>query len=343
MTHRQRTHLPLLILSLVLTGCLPSSCNRVEPREISPADSLSRTLAAEMLVDTLEIVFSNEYDQDDFRDPRTIMMDDGGRLFVSDTRTNAIHRITPDGAIEKSIEMAGTIPYLVHQQGDTTSVFAPVAGRVYRLVDLQPVDSVDLDLGAGDERAMRWVAQTEDGLVSKVLDDAGGNRIAYHSEDGSVARRVDLPDASWRYAGFLRPSGSDVVSLSGFLPYVYSVTPGGLDSTRLVGFDSPMLARTLQFERGTTEQPPLLSGSAALAGEWMFVLNMRPGWLHIDVFDANGELAYILTEPDPAFNKEYYPTDIAAREIGEGRFEIAVTITEPAPGVQLYRWTMSQR
>ena len=104
-----------------------------------------------------------------------------------------------------------------------------------------------------------------------------------------------------------------------------------------------MLARTLQFERGTTGQPPLLSGSAAVAGDWLFVLNMRPGWLHIDVFDREGELAYILTEPDPAFNKDYYPTDIAARQTADGHFEIAVTITEPAPGVQSYRWVMPQR
>jgi hypothetical protein len=293
-----------------------------------------------MPVDTLQVRFSQEYDQEDFLSPRTIMMDDAGRLFVSDTRTHTIHRITAEGDIDASLELAESIPYLAGQRADTTWVFAPVLGRVYRLEDMVAVDSTDLDLGAGDERSLRWVLTTDSGFVSKVLDDAEGNRIAFHDLSGAIERRIDLPAASWRYAGFLRDGGEQVLSLSGFLPFIYPVTDNGLDSLRLMGFDSPMLARFLQFERGATEQPPLLSGSAAVAGEWLFVLNMRPGWLHIDVFSQEGELAYILTQPDPAFNKEYYPTDIVAREVAEGSFEIAVTITEPAPGVQSYSWVM---
>lgn len=339
----RRTSLPFLVLSIVLTGCLPSSCNRVEPRDISPADSTSRVLAASMPVDTLQALFAREYDQDDFRSPRTIMMDEAGRVYVSDTRSHTIHRIATDGDIDASLMLPGTIPYLAGQRGDTTWVFAPVLGRVYQLVDMLPVDSTDLDLGAGDERSMRWVMTTDSGFVSKVLDDADGNRIAFHDASGGIQQRIDLPETSWRYAGFLRDWGEQVLSLSGFLPFVYPVSDDGIDSLRLKGFDSPMLARTLQFERGTTEQPPLLSGSAAIAGDWLFVLNMRPGWLHIDVFNHDGELVYILTQPDPAFNKEYYPTDITAREVAEGRFEIAVTITEPAPGVQSYSWVMPQR
>lgn len=339
----RRTSFPFLILSIVLTGCLPSSCNRVEPRDISSADSTSRAMAASMPVDTLEIRFAREYDRNDFRSPRTIMMDEAGRLFVSDTQTHTIHRISPDGDIDASVKLAESIPYLAGQRGDTTWVFAPLEGRVYTLVDLVQRDSVDLDLGAGDERSMRWVLKTDSGFVSKVLDDSDGNRIAFHNGAGAIEHRVELSSASWRYAGFLRERGDHVLSLSGFLPYVFPISEKKVDSLRLTGFDSPMLARTLQFERGTTDQPPLLSGSAAVAGDWLFVLNMRPGWLHIDVFNRNGELAYVLTEPDPAFNKEYYPTDISARALTDGSFEIAVTITEPAPGVQSYSWKMPRQ
>jgi len=339
----RRTSLPLFLASILLTGCLPSSCNRVEPRAITPADSTSRALAASMPVDTLDVVFLREYDRDDFENPRTVLFDDAGHLLVADSRTNAVHRVDPAGDIVASTALEGSIPYLAGARGDTTWVFSPAERRVHTLVGMTPVAAEGVDVGAGDERALSWVIRTDSGFVSKVLDDADGNRIAFHDASGTVQQRVDLPGPSWRYAGLLRDDGLGTVSLSGFLPYIYRATPAGLDSTRLVGFDSPMLARTLQFERGTTEQPPLLSGSAAIAGDWLFVLNMRPGWLHVDVFDSDGELAYVLTQPDPAFNKEYYPTDLAVRQVGERQFELAVTIIEPAPGLERYTWTMPQR
>lgn len=339
----RRTSLPLFVLSVMLTGCLPSSCNRVEPRAISPADSTSRAIAAGLVVDTLQIAFSRQIERDDFMNPRTVLFDSQGRLVVADSRTHAVHRVDRDGAIEATVVLNGSIPYLAGQQGDTTWVFSPSLKQVYTLIDVQTVDSVRLDLGAGDERALNWVIRTDSGFVSKVLDDAAGNRIAFHDATGTITKRIDLPGPSWRYAGLLRERGTSAVSLSGFLPFIYSVSEAGLDSTRLIGFDSPMLARMLQFELGTTEQPPLLSGSAAFAGDWLFVLNMRPGWLHVDVYDSAGELAYLLTQPDPAFNKEYYPTDIAVRQIGEREFEVAITIIEPAPGVERYSWTMPER
>lgn len=339
----RRTSLPLLLVSIVLTGCLPSSCNRVEPKAISPADSTSRALAATFPVDTLEVAFSREYDRDDFINPRTVLFDEEGRLLVADTRTHAVHRIDRSGDIENTVTLSGAIPYLAGQSADTMWVFSPSAHQVYRLVDFEKADSVKLDLGAGDERALNWVIRSDSGFLSKVLDDAGGNHIAFQDESGTIVRRIDLPGPSWRYAGLLREQEGGAVSLSGFLPFIHRASDAGLDSTRLVGFDSPMLARMLQFEQGATEQPPLLSGSAALAGDWLFLLNMRPGWLHVDVYDAEGKLTYVLTQPDPAFNKEYYPTDIAVRQIGERAFEVAVTIVDPAPGVERYSWTMPER
>jgi hypothetical protein len=339
----RHTSLPLIVLSIVLTGCLPSSCNRVESRVITPADSTSRVLAASLPVDTLAQVFSREYEREDFVNPRTLLFDAVGNLIVADSRTHTVHLVDREGEIAATTLLPGTIPYLAGQAGDTTWVFSPIQHHVHRLVGMEHVDSLEVDLGAGDERALNWLVKTETGFISKVLDDASGNHVAFLNESGSVETRMDLPGPTWRYAGLLRERGGAAVSLSGFLPFVYDITKSGLDSTRLVGFDSPMLARTLQFELGATEQPPLLSGSAALAGDWLFVLNMRPGWLHVDVYDADGMLAYVLTQPDPAFNKEYYPTDIAVRQIGERDFELAVTIIEPSPGLERYTWTMPER
>ncbi len=343
MRYRFSTPLPLLLLSVVLTGCLPSSCNRVEPRDITAADSTSRALALSMPVDTLEIDFVTDFDRDDFVNPRTVLFAADGDLLVSDTRSHVIHRLDGEGEIESSTAMPDAIPYLAGAAGDTMWVFSPRDRAVHRFEGGERRSRVDLDLGAGDERALQWVIRTETGFVSKVLDDSDGNRIAFHDKEGAVVRRVDLSEATWRYAGLLRSRGSDIISLSGFLPWVFRPDSTGLDSTRLSGFDSPMLARTLQFERGSTNQPPLLSGSSALAGDWMFLLNMRPGWLHIDVYDADFVLRYVLTQPDPGFNKEYYPTDIAVRQVGEREFELAVTLIEPVPGVERYRWTMPER
>ena len=56
----------------------------------------------------------------------------------------------------------------------------------------------------------------------------------------------------------------------------------------------------------------------------------------MDVFDADYHLSRILVEPDPAFGKEFFPTDIAVREDGDDVL-IAVTLTEPEQTVRLYR------
>ena len=69
----------------------------------------------------------------------------------------------------------------------------------------------------------------------------------------------------------------------------------------------------------------------------MFVINVRPGWLRVDVYGSDGKLEAILTEPDPGFNKSFYPTDIGIR-FEDGEYLIAVTIAKPRPSVRLYAW-----
>ena len=342
MLHPRHTPFLWLILTVTLTGCLPSSCSRVEPRDITPADSTSRALAASLPVDTLEIVASEAIDRTDFLNPRTVRFLDDGGLVVSDSRSHTLHYLKPNLDHDRTVTLPEAIPYIAGVEGDSIWVFAPGNRTIRLVVGGEQVDSMAIDLGAGNERALTWVVRTDSGFASKVLDDESGNHIAFHDGSGAIVRRLDLPASSWRYAGFLRAEADGLMSLAGFLPWIHRVRDGQLDSLRLVGFDSPMLARTLQFERGTTEQPPLLSGSADWAGDWLFVLNMRPGWLHVDVYDRNGHLQYILTEPDPGFDKEYYPTDLAVREVSPGQFELVVTVTEPEPGVDRYRWMMPQ-
>ncbi|RMF59718.1 MAG: hypothetical protein D6746_07860, partial [Bacteroidetes bacterium] len=82
----------------------------------------------------------------------------------------------------------------------------------------------------------------------------------------------------------------------------------------------------------------LLTASADAVGDALFVLNMRPGWLRVDVYDAAGRIQHILTQENPAFNQEYYPADLAVRRTADGAFEIAVVASKPAPTLTLYRW-----
>ncbi|MDA0378660.1 MAG: hypothetical protein O2899_04130, partial [Bacteroidetes bacterium] len=296
-----------------------------------------------MPVDTLEWVSSTVFDQEDFRNPRTVRFLGAEDLVITDTQAHAVHYLDGQNRIVKTTLLPGAIPYLAGVDGDSVWVFGPGDRSVRLLVGGEPQDSLRIDLGSGNERALTWVVRSQDGFISKVLDDDSGNHVAWHDASGAVVRRLELPASTWRYAGFLRPDGERLVSLSGFLPWVHLPSETGLDSLRLMGFDSPMLARTLQFERGTTEQPPLLSGSADVAGGWLFVLNMRPGWLHVDVYDRDGTLRYVLTQPDPSFDKEYYPSDVAVRETAPGWFELAVTVTEPETRVDRYHWQMPER
>ncbi len=106
----------------------------------------------------------------------------------------------------------------------------------------------------------------------------------------------------------------------------------------LMGFDSPMLARSRLFVLNDLDQPPMLTVSAVAEGELLFLLNMRPGWLRVDVYDHDGHLQNILTQPSPEFDQGYYPSDIAVRRISATEYELAVSVIEPEPRIERYRW-----
>ncbi|MDX1741632.1 MAG: hypothetical protein R3178_10075, partial [Rhodothermales bacterium] len=61
--------------------------------------------------------------------------------------------------------------------------------------------------------------------------------------------------------------------------------------------------------------------------------------LRVDVYDRSGRLAAVLTEPDPGFNRDYYPTDLAVRELpGSSTVRIAVAVVHPEPRIDLLEW-----
>jgi hypothetical protein len=138
----------------------------------------------------------------------------------------------------------------------------------------------------------------------------------------------------------LRSWGDTLLSLSGYRPAIDLVLPGErLDTLDLHGFDSPMLPRRRAYGRGEVDTPPLLTASAAPLGDRLYVLNMRPKHLQVDVYDRQGRLQRILTETPPESMEapDYFPLDLAAFRDPDGALRIAVVTHEPEPAIRCYR------
>lgn len=271
--------------------------------------------------------------------PRTVRFGPGGRLFVSDGERNSVFAFADDGTwLEEITWDSVAVPYLAGLRGDTLIVFNPEDRRLDFVLNGIAIRNLPTptDLPEGP---LHYAAATDSALYYKVVGEDFEGYLALLDERGGITERIPLPGPAWRYAGLIRPWGDSILSLTGFLPAVDVLTPDGqLDSLALVGFDSPMLARRFSFLHGDTHEAPLLSSSAAPAGDWLFVLNLRPGWLRIDVYDRAGHLQYVLTQPNPGYNKQFYPTDLDVRQDSTGAFDIAVTTVNPTQALHRYRW-----
>lgn len=327
------------ILALVLVaapGCFPYACNRTETRAIAPADSVSRALAAATAVDTLEVLGDVG---GAFEHPRTVAYGPDGVLWYTDTGRNSVTRVDSTGRATESIPGDFEFPYLAGFRGGTPVVYAAGPRRLVGLDDdgaeawSQPMPKDGPEKGA-----LTYALATDRAAWFKVLGEEYGGLIVALDSAGAETGRRPLPGSWWRWAGFLRTWRGEAWSLSGYRPMLHRIGETLGDSLALAGFDSPMLARLRSFERGDADAPPLLTASAAGVDSLLFVLNMRPGWLNVDVYGHDGSLRRVLTEPNPGFDKNFFPTDIAARALPGGAYEIAVTVTEPEAGVRRYRW-----
>jgi hypothetical protein len=74
-----------------------------------------------------------------------------------------------------------------------------------------------------------------------------------------------------------------------------------------------------------------------VSGVNLFVLNLRMGWLQVDVFDRGGTLLARLSEADSSYSQHFFPQDIAVRHRFGEEFDIVVAFTRPVPRVALYR------
>lgn len=333
-----------LLLCLILSGCLPSSCQREEDRSLFAADSASIALAETIAVDTLEVVWQS----DDFDFPRTLEWGPDGSLWVVDAERKQALAFDGAGTIVQRIRAEVEAPYLAGFRGDSLALFqpSPAAFVVYGSEGDAP-RRIDVP-GLPEEPALlRYGSVWGDGFVFKGLSETTPPFLLTLDANGNATGRYTLPGPFWRYAGLMKPAANgDLLSLAGFRPVVDRVARAALtdttarpDTLRLDGFSAPIpiLARARRFAQGEDTTPPLLTASADESGEWLFVLNLRPGWLRIDAYDADGVLRYAFNEPGAQAGKNFYPRDIAVRQTG-GEYHIAVAFTDPEPRVTVYRW-----
>lgn len=340
LAHARHSAFALLLL-VGLAGCLPSSCQRQRSRALLPADSLSRQFAEALPVDTLRPVWTTSGTEAvPLGYPRTLAFA-GDQLLVSDAETNAIVALSEDGTPDQMWADADLdVPYLAGLRGDTVVVYSPGAERIDLLVDGRSVRQVPLpDL---PEDALRYVGATDEALYLKVLREDEPSYLARLDQQGRIAERIALPGPHWRHAGLLRAWGDSLLSLAGYRPVVDVLPPGAsrTDTLALYGFDSPMLPNSRLFLTGEEYEPPLLTASASPTGDRLFVLNMRPGWLRIDVFDRQGQLQHRLVEPNPRqrAGSDFFPIDLAVRRADDGAYQMAVAVVKPEPHVSLWRW-----
>lgn len=332
----------------LLTGCLPYSCQRQSSDALYPSDSLSRRVAQDTPADTLSRLWSSTgTESHPLEHPRTVRFVEGGRLAVSDVERNSLFRFAADGELTREVDGEGfSTPYLIGTRKNTLVIFNAGTNRIDRVVDGSRDAGRSVSFERPAPKTLVYMLATDTTTYAKVLGQQTDSFIARLNEEGRSVAQVPLEGPHWRYAGFLRAWGDTLVSLSGFRPAVELLpvdfrTGATPDSLALVGFDSPMLERRYTFGQGDATEAPLLTPSAVPVGDRLFVLNLRPGWVQIDVYDRSGRLQQRLIERHEEGNPNFYPLDIDARRSEEG-YVFAVTIRSPEPRLNVYRWRTSQ-
>jgi hypothetical protein len=328
---------------LVLAGCLPYSCQRTANEALFPADSTSRRVADTVPADTLRPVgASTGTKAHPLAYPRTVRFVEGS-VAVSDAERNSLFRFGPDGTFRREVaDEAFAVPYLIGHRADTLVVFNAGADRIDFVVGGQRLAERAVAYDRPSREALVYMLATDAHLYAKVVGQDEGAHVARLDSTGAVVARADVGGPYWRRAGFLRAWGDSLVSLSGYRPVVQRLPRAfadgaAADSLSLVGFDSPMLERSFAYAQGDVTKPPLLTPAAAAVGDRLFVLNLRPGWVQIDVYGRDGRLQRRLLEPHRRGNRGFYPLDLDARRTDAG-YRFAVAVRSPEPRLELFRW-----
>lgn len=334
----------LLAGLFLLTGCLPYSCRPETEEALFPADSLSRQVAEDVPADTLDSIgHTVGTEAHPLRYPRTVRFVGADGLAVSDVERNSLFRFGADGTFEAEVrDEAFAVPYLAGVRQDTLVVFNAEENRFDWVVDGRRLPGRARDFERPAEESLVYALATDRHLYAKVVGEGFAPVIQRLGTNGRVEARTELPGPYWARSGGLRRWDDRLVSVSGFRPVVHTLpldfqSEARADSLRLMGFDSPMLERSHAHAKGDAQKPPLLAASAATVGDTLFVLNLRPGWVQIDVYDRTGRLQRRLIEPHEEANRNFYPVDLDARR-ADGGYQFAVAVRSPEPQVEVFQW-----
>lgn len=338
---------------LVLAGCLPS-CRREEDKRLTPSDSLGRAAAALVPVDTLRPAWTRDArSAPGLVYPRTVRILDAGplagQIAVADASTGDVWTVGADGAPLRRHALGLDHPYLAGLRGDTLVAYEVGVNRFALAVAdsagaLRVARRVAFTGLPADQTLVRYGAPWGDGFAVKYGSAESGAGLLVLDASGRVVHRERLPGPHWRHAGPLRPISPDtLLSVCGFRPVVDRLvrTSTGLarDTLALVGFDSPMLARSRRFLTGDIAAPPLLMPSVApLLGGDLVALSLRLGWIEAARFDASGRLRGRFAERIDALNPDVLPDDLDARRMPDGSLLVAVAVPRPHGRIVAFRW-----
>ena len=317
----------ILLAGSLFAACFPFG-DRSEPSELFPSDSVSRAIAVKIIPETLELLNRVEPDAAAFFG--SIQLGPDSLIWVGDLSTSSIRRFTL-AAEELPPIRSGEIayPYLAGRSGSSSFVYDVGTEMLLRL-DGENVEATwSLPTRTGGLSLSRFVSVLNGYSYVK---DAGSldHATMAVSRLGEAPVRTRLPGKPWRYHGILRAWGDRMAGVSSFRPVLYFFDPSAqLDSMSLKGFNSPMLARSRAFELGEVADPPLMISSFSTIGERLFVLNVRPGTLRIDEYDAAGTLQQVFQReaPEP---ESFTPIDLLAlpNVAGHLTFYVLSTSTE---------------
>ncbi len=339
-----------VLAALLLAGCVGFS--RQEPRELFPADSLSRELAQATPRDPLQVLRHIDHIADGdstWQYIASLRFREDGHLVATDVGRSRSYVIGPDGVHVHTMRHPGVqFPYLLHAAHDTLVVHDAGAGLVAWFINGQFSRHINVPVSTSREALTVFAALTPSGLFAKKTTDPGpATLLHYDAVSGQLLSTVPLEGPTWNFRGPMMPWGDALLSVSAFRPHLHRISRDlEVDTLQLIGFDSPALNRTRLFLLGKRKDPPLLVPAIAGAGDHLFVLNVRPDQVRIDVYDPAGRLTRIL-EDDTADESGVNTVGLAAFAGPDGSVTLAVARVAAEynllslryrPRISLYRW-----
>ncbi len=327
---------------LSLSGCL-SSCWRRPSFALLPSDSLSVRIAAQTPVSLLTLMWESRGDSSArFSVPRTVRFSpDGHLIYVADADKNQILVFNRQGEGVRVIQDRRLHwPFLSGWRQDSLVLYQPTAHQfvVLHAGDVKRVFPAP-------EGPFTYTAAEDEWLYFKAVGEAFEGYITRLNASGQpILPQVTLDGPFWRFVGPLDIEKNVLYSFRAYRPVVDRLFPDGRrDTLALIGFDSPQLARSKLFLEGEIDEPPLLIPSARVRDSLIFVLNTRPGWVRIDVYNRQGRLQHIFEPDSVGFESNFYPLDIDIFPAGEGIYEAAIVLIRPEPALRFYRLDSRRR